>query len=358
MSSGEKIDSIRELGARIGPVAEKWSVWGQLETAIAKTARSGSPYYELRFVDAEGSVTLRAWSDTPAFAQSSQVKNGDFFEISGEWFYNEEFKSVEAKNWALRALTPEESAAVLAGSDVLRERQDGDYAFIETTVAAITDPRLAALGGLFLERFGERLRRTGAARDYHHARRGGLVEHIAQMMRSTLKICEAYPTLNADLMVAGALFHDSGKLWENAYAEKGFTMPYSETGELIGHIPMGMELVNKLWRDLLDGETSREWLALDPPSEQVRLHLLHLIAAHHGEMAFGSPVVPKTPEAFALHYVDNLDAKMEMFARGYKTAAKLAPHVFDRVRPLPGRLVQPLGKFEKDGEDDGGGGEG
>lgn len=346
MSSGEKIDSIKELGGRAGPVAEKWLVWAQLETAVAKTARSGNPYYELHFVDAEGSLTLRAWNDTPAFKQSSQLKNGDFFEISGEWFYNEEFKSVEAKNWTLRALTPEEGAEVLAGSDTLRNSQDEDYTFIETTVAETTDPRLAALCGSFLNRFGERLRRTGAARDYHHARRGGLVEHIAQMMRSALKICEAYPALNADLMVAGVLFHDSGKLWENAFAEKGFTMPYSETGELIGHIPMGMELVNKLWRDLLDGESSKEWLTLDPPSEQVRLHLLHLIAAHHGEMAFGSPVVPKTPEAFALHYVDNLDAKMEMFARGYETAAKLAPHVFDRVRPLPGRLVQPLGKFD------------
>ena len=63
-------------------------------------------------------------------------------------------------------------------------------------------------------------------------------------------------------------------------------------------------------------------------------------------MAFGSPVVPKTPEAIALHYIDNLDAKMEMFAHGYETAASLGPNVFDQVRPLPGKLIRPLGKFE------------
>jgi len=170
------------------------------------------------------------------------------------------------------------------------------------------------------------------------------------MMRSARKICEAYPALNTALMVAGGLFHDCGKLWENSYAEKGFTMPYSETGELIGHIPMGMELANKLWRDLLDGESSNEWQDLNPPNEQVRLHLLHLIAAHHGEIAFGSPVVPKTPEAMALHYIDNLDAKMEMFARGYETAAELAPNVFDQVRPLPGKLIRQLGKYSEEAD--------
>jgi len=350
MSSVEKIDSIKELSSRIGPVAEKWIIWAQLETSIPKTARSGNPYYELRFVDAEGSVTLRAWNDTPAFEQSSQLKKNDFFEITAEWFYNEEFKSIEAKNWQLRALNSEESAEVLSGSEALRKRQQEDYTFIETTITAICDPRLRALCQSFLDRFGERFLRTGAARAYHHARRGGLVEHVAQMMRSSLKICEAYPALNDDLMVAGVLFHDCGKLWENNYSEKGFTMPYSETGELIGHIPMGMELVNKLWRDLLDEENSNDWLTLDPTNEQVRLHLLHLIGAHHGEMAFGSPVVPKTPEAIALHYIDNLDAKMEMFARGYETAAALAPNVFDQVRPLPGKLIRPLGKFE--GESD------
>lgn len=346
MSSEKKIDSIKELSNRVGPVAEKWLLWAQLESAIPKTARSGNPYYELKFVDAEGSVTLRAWNETPAFEQSSQLKNNDFFEITAEWFYNEDFKSIEAKNWQLRPLNQEESDDVLSGSAALRQRQDEDFAFIETTVSDIKDPRIAALCQSFLDRFGERFRRTGAARSYHHARRGGLVEHVAQMMRSSLKICEAYPTLNTDLMVGGTLFHDCGKLWENSYSETGFTMPYSETGELIGHIPMGMELVNKLWRDLLDSDSSNEWLTLEPPNEQVRLHLLHLIGAHHGEMAFGSPVVPKTPEAIALHYIDNLDAKMEMFAHGYETAASLGPNVFDQVRPLPGKLIRPLGKFE------------
>jgi 3'-5' exoribonuclease len=74
--------------------------------------------------------------------------------------------------------------------------------------------------------------------------------------------------------------------------------------------------------------------------------LLHLISAHHGEPQFGSPVAPKTPEAMALNYIDNLDARMEMFAAGYLVAKPIAERIFDRVRPLPGNLVRPLDKFQ------------
>ena len=90
-----------------------------------------------------------------------------------------------------------------------------------------------------------------------------------------------------------------GKLWENAYPADGFSMPHTDRGELLGHIPIGIELVNALWRKLLQSEEAKSWPALQPEGEQVRLHLLHLIAAHHGELQFGSPVVPKTPEAWA-----------------------------------------------------------
>jgi 3'-5' exoribonuclease len=76
------------------------------------------------------------------------------------------------------------------------------------------------------------------------------------------------------------------------------------------------------------------------------LHLLHLIGAHHGEQQFGSPVDPKTPEAMALHYIDNLDARLEMFAAGYLTAKPLANRIFERVWPLPGKLVKSLETFQ------------
>ena len=82
--------------------------------------------------------------------------------------------------------------------------------------------------------------------------------------------------------------------------------------------------------------------------EDCRLHLLHLIAAHHGEPQFGSPVYPKTPEAHALNYIDNLDARLEMIFAGYAVAKPLATRIFERVRPLPGNLVKALEKFSDD----------
>jgi 3'-5' exoribonuclease len=151
--------------------------------------------------------------------------------------------------------------------------------------------------------------------------------------------------LNLDLLLTGILFHDSGKLWENALPENGFVMGYDELGELMGHISIGLELVNALWKRL-SAENGDAWKNLNPASEDVRMHLLHLIGAHHGELEFGSPVAPKTPEAMALHYIDNLDARLEMFAAGYTTAKPLAARIFDRVRPLPGNLVKSLEKFQ------------
>jgi 3'-5' exoribonuclease len=113
----------------------------------------------------------------------------------------------------------------------------------------------------------------------------------------------------------------------------------------LGHITIGIEVVNALWRKLSTTDHASAWAELRPASEDVRLHLLHLLAAHHGELQFGSPVPPKTPEAWILHYVDNLDAKLEMLANGYASSKSLAPRIQERVWPLPGHLVAPLPSF-------------
>jgi 3'-5' exoribonuclease len=135
------------------------------------------------------------------------------------------------------------------------------------------------------------------------------------MMRIAVAVAPLYPQLNLDLLTAGILFHDSGKLWENHLPENGFTMGFDERGELMGHISIGIELVNTLWRKILASDAAAGWKELLPASEDVRLHLLHLIGSHHGEPQFGSPVSPKTPEAMALNYIDNMDARLEMFRR-------------------------------------------
>lgn len=316
----------------------------QIESIAEKQTRELKPYRELVVADAETKLTLRAWNDSEAFQQCEGLPPGEFVEVEGDFTQSPAF-GTEAKRWTCRVLDPAEREALLAGPPELREKQEADFEAVVALTRTISDPRLSRLAGLFLEEFGDRFRRTAAARNYHHARRGGLVEHVAQMMRAAEALGGVYPMLNKDLLLTGCLMHDIGKLWENALPENGFVMPYDERGELLGHITIGIEVVNALWRKLLTPETLREWSELRPSSEDVRLHLLHLIASHHGSLAFGSPVDPKTPEAHALHYIDNLDARLEMMAAGYQTAAHLAPRVLERVRPLPGNLVEPLPPF-------------
>jgi 3'-5' exoribonuclease len=319
-------------------------VHAQIEAVNRKETRDGKPFYEIGFADAEAKFTLRAWSDAPVFNTCERLAGSEFVAVSGEFTHSANF-GLESKRWSLRPLTDDERAALLGGPPALRERQAADFAHLESTVASLADPRLRALAQLFLADYGDRFRRAAAARGNHHARRGGLVEHVAQMMRSADAIAGAYPLLNRDLLLAGVLLHDCGKMWENSLPADGFAMPFDERGELLGHITIGIELVNTLWRKLLAAPEAMEWKDLAPSSEDVRLHLLHLLAAHHGELQFGSPVPPKTPEAWALHYVDNLDAKMEMIAGAYANSKALAPRIRERVWPLPGNAVLPLRKF-------------
>src|ERR1041385_5396742 len=315
----------------------------QVESVAAELTREQQPYCKLGLADACDRMTLRVWSDHPAYKACSGLQPEDFIEITGEFFQSQ--YGMDARRWTVRPLTEQEKNELLQGPAELRAKQSADFDFVRKRVDEIHDPRLRALGEAFLSEFGDRFRRTAAARNYHHARRGGLVEHTAQMMRTARAIAPLYPQLNVDLLIAGILFHDSGKLWENQYSESGFIMAYDEIGELMGHISIGVELANSLWQRL-SGEHADAWKNLAPPSEDVRMHLLHLIGSHHGEMQFGSPVFPKTPEAMALHYIDNLDARLEMFAAGYTTAKPLADRIFERARPLPGNLVKSLEKFQ------------
>ena len=339
------LTEIRRAASRSGGSAVPARVHVQVEAATAKMQREGKPYCELVLADACDRMTLRVWSDNPAYKTCSGLTTDNFIELAGDFRLHPQY-GLEADKWTVRPLTDQEKNELLQGPADLRVKQNADWEFIAQTIETIADPRLRELCDVFLKEWGARFRRTAAARKYHHARRGGLVEHTAQMMRIAKQIAPLYPDLNIDLLIAGILFHDSGKLWENQFSETGFVMAYDELGELVGHISIGLELVNSLWRKL-STENADVWKTYLPPSEDVRTHLLHLIGSHHGAKELGSPVDPKTPEAMALHYIDNLDARLEMFAAGYTTAKPLAARIFDRVRPLPGNLVKSLEKFQQ-----------
>jgi len=154
------------------------------------------------------------------------------------------------------------------------------------------------------ERLLADLRRAPAAQRLHHAYLGGLVEHTLSVVELARLLCRHYPRLDRDLLLVGAFWHDLGKTRELAYTE-AFT--YTDAGKLVGHLVQGVLMLEEKIREVREaGEAFPENLA----------HLLrHLVLAHHGEHAFGSPKLPMTAEAFALHHLDNLDAKLHAFWR-------------------------------------------
>lgn len=335
-----KYDNIIRLQALAAEGATRGALLAQVARKLVRTTKAGKPYLEVTLADAVGSVSLKVWENAPWNAAFSALQENDIVAVSADW-QNTPY-GLDAANIELREPSPEEEEELLAGGAVLRRRQQEDWESMLRMVATIKDPRLALLCRELLEKHEARFRRAGAARGYHHARRGGLAEHTAGVMRAAEALCAAYPDLNRDLLLAGALFHDCGKMWENPYPEHGLAMPYNDAGELLGHISLGIEVINKLWQGVCTPERKEEWKTLEPETEQVRLHLLHLVASHHGSLEFGSPVPPKTPEALALNHADDLDAKMEMFRSTYESSPALAPHIIQKKAPLPANVVLPL----------------
>jgi len=312
----------------------------QIERLTRKDTSNGKPFYEIVLRDATESMTLRAWTDTDAFEACGSLQNGDFVAVIGSFQNNGSF-GLDAKGWEIRELANELIEALLEGTPERRALLELASEKITAAVASIGDSRIKALCDQFLSQYGPRFRRAAAARGNHHARRGGLLEHTSRMMECALSLCEVYPEINRDLMIAGVLFHDTGKLWETCPPERGFGIETELRGELLGHLSIGIELVNTLWRDL----PKENWETLTPSSEEVRLHLLHLVAAHHGQLEFGSPILPKTPEAALLHFIDNIDARMEMFFASYEATSQNGsgrPVTMEWVRPLGVAPVTPL----------------
>lgn len=333
--------STTALNAEAANAAVQGTLLAQLTQKSTRTTKNGKPYLEVVLADAAGTVSFKIWENAPWYTDFDLLEVPSGVAVSGHWQASQ--YGMELSEADVRPLTQEEEQQVLTGSPEQLARQQQDWECICTFVSEMRDPRLAGVCRLFLEQQETRFRRAAAARNFHHARRGGLVEHIASVMRVAAALCSVYPDrLNRDLVMAGALLHDCGKIVENDYEEHSLEMPFSEPGELLGHIPVGIEMINKLWGSMMTPERRAEWKSLSPASEQVRMHLLHLVASHHGSLEYGSPVLPKVPEALILHHADNVDAKMEMFRAAYESATPLSERVLQRKSPMQTNVVLPL----------------
>ena len=257
--------------------------------------RNGRDYMDVEMTDASGSVTGKIWPDSPAI--KGRFSEKDFVTFKG----------------TVRLYRDQPQLNV----DYCREVHDGDREngfdpalLIPSTPEDIDDlwQRLEAIVPGALERassrrlaeeaqrrFGERLREHPAAKSIHHAYRGGLLEHVVSMAELAMKLCDHYPEIDRDVLLLGVYFHDLGKLREIG------AMPsndYTVEGQLVGHIVIGVEMLRECGA------------AVEDLPDDLRLHLEHLVVSHHGRREYGSPIEPSTPEAFALHFIDNLDSKL------------------------------------------------
>lgn len=310
-------------------------VWVQIQAIKENQTKNGKPYFDLEIADGSSRKTLKIWSDSSAFEFLQSAENSSTVALKGKFSVNDYGLNVAQPS--LRFLTLEECENLFAGSNETKQKSAADWAFFRETFENLAEPRLRAVTVLALNRYEKRWHRAAAARSHHHARRGGLLEHTSQMLRCAKALAPLYPEVTPDLLFAGVLFHDIGKLWENDYEESGFTAPISRLGEMVGHISLGVEIVNSLWRECREQQPE-----LFADSEIVREHLLHLIVSHHGLREYGSPITPRTPEAWILHHIDNIDAKIEMLRCAYVEKEELAPGVFDVRRPLEGYAIAPL----------------
>ena len=257
--------------------------------------KNGRDYLDLELTDASGRIAAKVWSDSRAL--SGDYAGHDFVAFKGlvHDYRNQLQLNVKDCRQATEADREHgfDEAALIPST---REDIDDLYTRLETTLLEnIERPLLERLVEETLEAHGSALREHPAAKAIHHAYRGGLLEHMVSMLELAVPVCNHYPELDRELVLIGILFHDLGKIRELG------AMPandYTPEGRLVGHIVIGRDLLRERCQ------------AIEGFPPDLLLHLEHLILSHQGRLEFSSPVEPKTPEAFVLHFLDDLDSKL------------------------------------------------
>jgi len=263
------------------------------------TTKAGKPYLSLILQDKTGSISGRVWDSASELYET--FKNNDIIKIDGTVeLYNRELQLI------IRRLRPSESEEVELADFVAHSAHDIDEMFLElcSLIESIENPHLRALLGGFFEdeEFAKRFNASPAARNIHHVCVGGLLEHTL----STARLCEYltthYENLDGDLLITMAILHDIGKVRE---LEVSPSINYTEEGNLLGHIVIGIQMVGEKIEKIPDF----------PP--QLRTLVEHMILSHHGQSDWGSPRPPMFLEAEMLHRADDMDVKVDIINRAF-----------------------------------------
>ena len=253
--------------------------------------RGGGEFLTLVLSDRTGHVDALAWEGVHRFDRA--CRTGDVVRVVGHVQKYRQRLQIVVRDLDRVADEEIDEGVFIRSSAVdperLRERLDDLIASVDDEhlrdllARIVSDPEVAGA-----------LLRAPAARSLHHAYRGGLLEHTVSMTTAAAALCDQYGC-DRSLVVAGCVLHDLGKVWE---LDGKASFDYTDDGRLLGHIPMIALHVDRR--------------IAESPSfpEETRRQLLHVLLAHHGEYAYGSPRRPKMPEALLVHTIDNLDARM------------------------------------------------
>jgi 3'-5' exoribonuclease len=264
--------------------------------------RQGNLYLHLELRDRSGSVGARLWNASEGLARTFEP--GDYLQARGKIQVFQgalqvilaHIETVDPAGISPEEFLPQASQNVAKLTARLRE-----------LLKTISHPHLRALVDCFLidDEFFSKYTTAPAGIRNHHAYQAGLLDHVVTLLTIADRIADLYPDLDRDLLMTGIFLHDIGKVDELSYHR---AFGYTDEGQLVGHLVMGVEML----RDKV--AEARKLTGEEFPPELL-LRLKHMILSHHGALEFGSPKVPMTPEAIALHHLDNLDAKVHAFTR-------------------------------------------
>jgi 3'-5' exoribonuclease len=259
-----------------------------------RTTKNNKPYLNLILGDKTGQLEGRVWElSDPRIAKD--FDRGDVVKARGSASRFED--RLQMKIDQIRVAQPNEvdkSDLLPSTTCDVAELWRQLLGFVES----FTNPDLKRLLTTMLSdpALAEAYREAPAARQLHHAWLGGLLEHVVSLLTLAERVAAHYPLLDRDLLMTGVILHDIGKIYELSW-ETGFD--YTVEGVLLGHIQIGTALV----------ERAIDSLPNFPP--RLKTLVLHMILSHHGKLEFGSPKLPMIPEALALSFLDDLDAKMQ-----------------------------------------------
>ena len=302
-----------------------------IRSAEKRKDSKGNDYVDMNLTDRTGEINCKIWNwdpetETPEAGQPIKVR-GTIQEYNGRL-------QLRVEKWRLctendpvdmNTLVP---CAPRKPEDMLKDLEDA--------IEGFTNEDLKKLTRGMLKLAGDRLRWFPAAQRMHHAERSGLLHHTTDMLRMADAMLKIYPWLNRDLLTAGVIIHDLGKIEEMKSDQTGNVTDYTRDGQLLGHLVRGITNLNKVAEE--NGVTGESLILLE-----------HMLLSHHGESEFGSPKPPMFPEAEALHWIDIMDARMNTMK---SVTDKTPPGAFsEKIFSLDRRVYHPLYTDEMNNEE-------